>query len=104
NTSGDMLRAMIDDTFDMPAGEQQLISKLLAAASSHPHLLGPVHALYGRLYSEFSKSGPTGGTALVIAAALDGVSMLQYLDFHRFDDTQRTALRQALQALAKEIP
>jgi AcrR family transcriptional regulator len=104
NTSGDMLRAMIDDTFDMPSAEQLLISNLLAAASSYPHLLGPVRDLYGRLYSEFSKSGPKTGTALVIAAALDGVSMLELLDFHRFDEAQRKALRQALRALAKEIP
>ncbi|HEK3745009.1 TPA: TetR family transcriptional regulator [Pseudomonas aeruginosa] len=104
NTSGDMLRAMIDDTFDLPSAEQLLISNLLAAASSYPHLLGPVRDLYGRLYSEFSKSGRQTGTALVIAAALDGVSMLELLDFHRFNEAQRKALRQALHALAKEIP
>lgn len=104
NTSGDMLRAMIDDTFDMEPAEKQLISNLLAAASSYPHLLGPVRDLYGRLYTDFAKSKPHPGTALVIAAALDGVSMLELLDFHRFTEPQRKALRQALHALAKEIP
>ncbi len=103
NTAGDMLRAMIDDTFDMPPEEKQLISNLLAAASSYPHLLGPVRDLYGRLYSDFSQAGPQSGQALVIAAALDGISMLELLDFHQFTDPEREALRHALHAMAKKI-
>lgn len=104
NTAGDLIRAMSDDTFDMPTEERQLISSLLAAASSYPHLLGPVRDLYGRLYGDFSQSGPQSGIALVIAAALDGLSMLELLDFHQFPESQREAIRHALHTLARKIP
>lgn len=103
NSSGDLLRAMIDDTLDMHPGEKQLMSNLLAAASSYPHLLGPVRDLYDHLYSDFANSGPHNGTALVIAAALDGVMMLQLLDFHRFNERERKAIRSALHTLAKQL-
>ncbi|SIR80680.1 transcriptional regulator, TetR family [Janthinobacterium sp. TND4EL3] len=103
NSSGDLLRAMIDDTLDMKPGEKQLMSNLLAAASNYPHLLGPVRDLYDHLYSDFANSGPHNGTALVIAAALDGILMLQLLDFHRFNEHERNAIRLALYTLAKQL-
>ncbi|UVH57754.1 TetR/AcrR family transcriptional regulator [Variovorax paradoxus] len=104
SSSGALLRALIDDTFDMEPREKQLISNLLAAASSYPHLLGPVRDFYSRLYGDFAKSGSRSGTALVIAAALDGMSVMELLSFHQFSDRQRKAMRQALHALAKELP
>lgn len=102
-TTGSFLSALIDDAFDTPANEKQLMSSLLAAVFSHPHLLEPVHKSFDFAYADLAKSGPRAGLAMAIAVATDGLLLLELLDLHRFNDRQRKAVRQALQTLAKEL-
>ena len=101
NTTSALLQALVDDTFDMPRSEKQLLANLLAAATHYPHLLGPVQQAYDRIYSEFADAGPHAGLALAIAAALDGLSLLELLNLHQFSKRQREAMRRALQQLAQ---
>ena len=103
SNSSAMLLALINDTFDMQPSEKQLMRNLLAAASSYPHLLGPVRELYDRTYRDFAGSSAQTGIALVITAAIDGISLLELLDFHHFSEDQRKAMRKALQTLAKDL-
>ena len=42
DTKSALLLALVDETFDMPRGEKQLLTQMLSAASTHHHLLGPV--------------------------------------------------------------
>ena len=103
SNSSAMLLALINDTFDMQPSEKQLMRNLLAAASSYPHLLGPVRELYDRTYRDFAGSSAQTGIALVSTAAIDGISLLELLDFHHFSEDQRKAMRKALQTLAKDL-
>lgn len=102
-TTSARLMALVDDTFDMPPGEKRLQANLLAAATSYPHLLGPVQQLFDRTYGELSGARPEAGLALVVAAALDGISLLELLNLHQFSPQQHTAMRQALQQLAQRF-
>ena len=103
NTTGALLLALIDDTFDMPRSEKLLLTNLLAAATNYPHLLEPVQQSFARWYSEFADAGPPAGLALAIAAALDGLSLLELLNLHQFSERQREAMRQTLQQLAQTL-
>lgn len=97
------LLALVDDTFDMPRAERQLLTNLLSAASAYPHLLGPVRKLFAQMYGELSESSTEAGPALVIAAALDGITLLELLDFHQFTKRQREAMRLALHELIAKL-
>ena len=97
-TTGALLQAFIDETFDMP-----LMTNLLAAAAAYPHHLAPAQRLFDSLYGEFAGAGPKAGLALVIAAALDGISLLELMNLHQFSDRQRKAMRRALQDLAQTL-
>jgi AcrR family transcriptional regulator len=99
NTRAALMAVLIEETFGMADDEKRLLSNLLAAASSYPHLLAPVQALFERIYQEFSDSGP----ALLLAAALDGISLLELLNLQRFSPSQRAAMQQAALALASQI-
>jgi len=103
NTTDALLLALVDDTFDMPESERRLVANLLAAASSYPHLLAPVQGLYGRLYGQFADAGKNAGLALVLAAALDGIVLLELMNLHQFQPEQHQAMRQVLQELAKNL-
>ena len=103
DTTGALLLALVDDTFDLPRGEKQLMTNLLAAASAYPHLLGPVRALFSRVYGEFTAAGADTGMALVLAAALDGITLLELHDFHQFSKQQREAMRKALNELIEKL-
>jgi AcrR family transcriptional regulator len=103
NSTGALLLALIDDTFDMPRSERLLLSNLLAAATQYPHLLGSAQRLFDRLYSEFADAGAQAGLALAIATALDGISLLLLLNLHQFSKRQREAMRKALQVLAQML-
>jgi AcrR family transcriptional regulator len=102
-TKSALLLALVDETFDMPRSEKQLLTNLLAAGSAYPHLLGPVRKLFTQMYGELTESGAQAGPALVIAAALDGITLLELLDFHQFTKRQREAMRQALLELIKPL-
>lgn len=104
DTTGALLQAMIDDTFGMSRKEKLLLTNLLAAATSYPHLLAPVQQIFERLYGEFADAGPHAGLALALAAALDGISLLELLNLHHFSKPQRDAMRQALQQLVQDLP
>jgi AcrR family transcriptional regulator len=103
DTTGALLLALVDDTFDMPSGEKRLLANLLAAATSYPHLLAPVQQLYKRLYGELAHAGPEAGLALVVAAALDGISLMELLNLHQFSPEQHDAMRQVLQRIAQRF-
>lgn len=103
DTTGALLMALVDDTFDMPPGEKRLLTNLLAAATSYPHLLGPVQQLYNRLYGELTQAGPEAGLALVVAAALDGISLMELLNLHQFSPEQHDAMRQVLQRITQRF-
>lgn len=64
NGGSAMLLALINDTFDMQSSEKQLMSNLLAAASSYPHLLDPcgscTTALTGTSPIEFTHGNGAG--------------------------------------------
>ena len=104
DTTGALLQALIDDTFEMSRKEKLLLTNLLAAATSYPHLLAPVRQVFERLYGVFADAGPQAGLALAVAAALDGISLLELLDLHHFSKPQRDAMRQALQRLVQDLP
>jgi AcrR family transcriptional regulator len=103
DTTSALLQALVDDAFDMPGSEKLLLTNLLAAVTSYPHLLGPVQQSYDRLYGEFVDAGPQAGLALAITAALDGLSLLELLNLHKFSKRQREAMREALQQLAQTV-
>jgi hypothetical protein len=96
------LLALVDDTFDA-AQREAAADEPAAAAFSYPHLMGPAQQLFERLYGEFAETGPKAGQALAIAAALDGISLLELLNLHKFTKHQREAMRQALHQMAQEL-
>ena len=102
-TTGALLQALIDETFDMPGAEKKLMSNLLAAATAYPQQMAPAQQLFDRLYGEFAGSGTQAGLALVIAAALDGISLLELTNLHQFSERQRKAMRRALLELAQTL-
>jgi AcrR family transcriptional regulator len=104
DTPSALLQALVDETFDMPRSEKLLLGNLLAAATHYPHLMAPAQQLFTRLYDELADTGPQAGLALVIAAALDGVSLLELLNLHPFSKRQREAMRLALHQLAQSLP
>ncbi len=95
----DLLSAMIEESFDLPEEERQLMSHLLAAAASHPQLLGPAQRMFGRAYADFEAAGADAGLALLLAAAMDGLVMLELTQVHQFSESQRRVMRAALQDL-----
>lgn len=98
------LTQLSDDTFNMPQSQRQLLTNMLAAASSHPQLVGPVKALYDRSYDWLGQSGEHAGRAMMLAVALDGITLLELLNFHRFSPEQLAAMRAALDSAINELP
>jgi AcrR family transcriptional regulator len=98
-----LLHALVDETFDMPAADKALLSNLLAAATHYPHLMAPAQQLFARQYEALAAAGPRASLALVFAAALDGISLLELLNLHHFDQPQRDAMRAALGKLADSL-
>lgn len=103
DTRGTLLTAMVDDTFDMPRGEKELLANLLSAVFSHPHLLGPAQEMYTRVYGELAEASASDGLALTLAAALDGITLLEVLNLHSFTKRQREAMRMALLQLVQNL-
>lgn len=103
DTKSALLLTFVDDTFDMPSSEKQLLTNLLSAASSYPHLLGPVRATFMRTYGELSDAGNEAGLALVLAVALDGISLVELLGLHQFTKRQREVMRKTLKELIAQL-
>lgn len=103
DTRGALLQSLIEDTFSMPSAEEALVRKLLPAAFTHPHLLGPAQRLFENVYRDLSAAGPGAGLALVLGAALDGITLLELLNLHTFSKRERQAIRRALQDLVKQM-
>ena len=95
--------ALSEDTFAMPKQERQLYSNLLGAISTHPHLLGPVRELFKSTYGELAKCKSQPALAQLLAAALDGITLLELLGLHRFTKRQQIALRSAVEELASHL-
>ncbi|WCM23653.1 TetR/AcrR family transcriptional regulator [Paraburkholderia bryophila] len=90
-------------TFDMPATQKQLMTNMLAAASTHPNLLPPVQALFTRSY-EALDGGPDAGLAQLLSVALDGLLLLELLQLHKFTPDQRAAMRKTVEKLTRDLP
>jgi AcrR family transcriptional regulator len=98
------LSQMSVETFEMPAQQRQLLTNLLAAVSSHPQLIAPVQALYARNYDWLGKSGEQADQAMLLAAALDGIALLELLNLHQFTPQQRDAMRAAMDSAIRALP
>lgn len=99
-----LVQALVGTTFDMSDADKRVFTQLLAAASSHPHLMGPAQASFARVYADLQAlGGHQAPLALVLAAALDGISLLELLNLHHFSDAQRQAMRQAVSELAQQL-
>lgn len=103
NTLAARLSSLVEETFDFPEDEKRLQANLLAAASSYPHLLGPVQAMFARIYGQFSEAGANTGLALVLAAALDGIVFLELQNLHHFAPDEREAMRQAILTISRQL-
>ncbi|KVS62430.1 TetR/AcrR family transcriptional regulator [Burkholderia cepacia] len=100
-------RVLIDSLekfiFNMKPAQKRLLTNMLAAVSTHPQFVSAAQPLYERSY-ECLGHGPAAGLALLLAAALDGVQLLEMLNLYTFTPVQRDALRLALQDLARTLP
>jgi len=103
NTSRALVLALSEDTFAMPRKEKQLYSNLLAAISTHPHLLGPVRDLFRNTYGRLAQGESHPALSQLLAAALDGITLLELLDLHRFTKAQRAAILATVEALAGQL-
>ena len=107
-TTPSSLRTTLDRikqyTFDMPPDQRQLLSNMLGAVSSNPLLLPPAQALYARGYNWMIQSGEHAGEAMMLSAALDGITLLELLNLHQFTPEQRDAMRAAIDAAISKLP
>jgi AcrR family transcriptional regulator len=103
NTFGALLTALVDEAFDMSDSDRVLQANLLAAASSYPHLMPPVQAMFARIYERCAEDEGKAGQALVLAAAMDGFVLLDLLNLHRFKPEQRQAMRQTMLAMVRSL-
>ncbi|WP_092950511.1 TetR/AcrR family transcriptional regulator [Paracidovorax konjaci] len=101
------LKSLVDGleqfTFDMPPAQKRLLTNMLAAATTHPHLLPPVRSLFEKSYSSLDR-GPMAGRALLLSAALDGLLLLELLQLHTFSPNQRDSMRSAFRDLSRDLP
>jgi len=104
HASRGLILSLVEMTFDLPERDRKVFSNLLAAASAYPHLMKPAQALFSRLYEDIASSGATAGLALVLAAALDGISLLEFLGLHRFSEDQLATMRRTVTELATQLP
>lgn len=103
-TTRSALSRMSQETFEMTPEQRQLMADLLAAVSSHPQLIAPVQALYARNYDWMTQSGDRADQAMILAAALDGIALLELLNLHQFTPQQRAAMRAALDSAIRALP
>mgnify|MGYP002621621483 FL=1 len=99
----DALSLLLDETFDMSEEQRTLLTNLLAAAAIYPHLLEPVKAYYARDFEAFNNA-PNAGMVMILAAAIDGIALLEILGLHQFSAQQRQAMRDALEKAIGELP
>lgn len=95
---------LCNDAFDMPQSQRLFLTNMLAAASLYPQLIGPVQKMYGEVYQQMQQFGADAGKAMVLAAAFDGITLLELLNFHQFSSEQRQLLRQTLEQAIKDLP
>ncbi len=98
------LLELCNDTFEMPDNQRLFLTNMLAAASLYPQLIGPVQRMYGDVYQHMNQFGPDAGKAMLLAAAFDGITLLELLNFHQFSAEQRQILRQALEQAINQLP
>ena len=94
----------IDEALDMPENQRRLLTGLLTAVVAHPELIGPVRSLYARSYEGLAGIGTQAGPALMVSAALDGISLMEMLGLHRLTPQQQQTLRKTLKNVAKSMP
>lgn len=92
----DALIQLERETFEMPEDRRRLMTNLLSAVLSHPHLIAPAQGLYARTYDWLAGSGEQAGQVMILALALDAIALLELLNLHRFTPQQRDALRAAM--------
>lgn len=99
-----MLVNLLDTTFNMSEAQRALLTNLLAAAASYPHLIGPVQEFYARGYEAVANSSTDPGQAMLLLAALDGISLVELLGLHQFTAEQLQAMRTAAENLICALP
>ncbi|WP_092954104.1 TetR/AcrR family transcriptional regulator [Paracidovorax konjaci] len=104
--SASSLKSQIDVmekfTFDMQPAQKRLLTNMLAAATTHPHLLPPVRSLFEKGYTGLDR-GPMAGRALLLSAALDGLLLIELLQLHTFSPNQLDSIRSALRDLSRDL-
>lgn len=100
----ELVLALADESFDMPEDQRRILSNMLAASSTYPHLMGPAQSHFSNVYGELAGSGPHAGRALLLSAALDGFTFLELLNLHQFTPQQKKAMRRAVLEMARELP
>lgn len=98
------LRELCDDAFEMPDSQRQFLTNMLAAASLYPQLIGPVQKMYGDVYLHMKQFDQHAGKAMLLAAAFDGMTLLELLNFHQFTAEQRQLLRDAFEQAINALP
>lgn len=96
------LAAQFELNLQMPAEQKLLFKHMLEAAIIEPKLLAPMQGLFERDYAAFG-SGPKAGLALLLAAASDCIVILEILQLYTFSATQRQALHDVAQELARTL-
>jgi hypothetical protein len=88
----------------MPDSQRQFLTNMLAAASLYPQLIGPVQKMYSDVYGHMHQFGEHSGKAMLLAAAFDGMTLLELLNFHQFTAEQRALLRTAFAKPSANYP
>jgi len=99
----DALVQLERETFDMPEDRRRLMTNLLSAVLSHPHLIAPAQGLYARTYDWLAQSGEDAGKVMILALALDAITLLELLNLHRFTPQQRGALRATMDSAIRAL-
>nr|WP_315400171.1 TetR/AcrR family transcriptional regulator [uncultured Duganella sp.] len=95
------LTARIHYAFSMPPREKKVMANLLAAASSHPSLLGPVKTMYDSGLEGLAQVADSAGLALSVWTALDGFVLLEMLNLRQFSDQEKLQMRDTLLMLVE---
>lgn len=95
------LFARINYAFAMPAKEKKVMANLLAAASTYPSLMGPVHTMYDSGIEGLERIADAAGLALSVWTALDGFVLLEMLNIRHFSALEKQQMQKTLHMLVE---
>ncbi|MXN30187.1 TetR/AcrR family transcriptional regulator [Delftia sp. CH05] len=102
STPKSLLSSMENLTFNMPPEQKRFLANMLAVASTHEHLMPPVRTLFAKGYNGLDCGGNPGLT-LILAAALDGILLLELLKLHIFTPEQVALMHKTIRELSAEL-